>query len=95
MVLCFKDRNVLLVSPSSHDRMCVTRVGKVIALHKPRATVKLVGDGKVVENIDVSMIDAKLNSYVEVYANLALATLSTKEANARKRAWLDVMRSRI
>ncbi|MDG6907027.1 MAG: hypothetical protein JRN20_14740 [Nitrososphaerota archaeon] len=54
-----------------------------------------MGDGKVVEDIDVSMIDVELNSYVEVYANLAVGTLSTKEANARKRAWLEVMRSRI
>lgn len=75
--------------------MCITRVGKVVSLNKPKATVKLLGDGKVVEDIDVSMIDVELNSYVEVYANLALGTLSTKEANARKRAWLEVMRSRI
>ena len=75
--------------------MCITRVGKVISLYKPKATVKLVGDGKVLEDIDVSVVDAELNSYVEVYANLALAILSTKEANARKRAWLEVMRSRI
>ncbi len=90
-----KNRNALLDYPIIYKRMCITRAGKVVSLNKPKATVKLLGDGKVVEDIDVSMINVELNSYVEVYANLALATLSTKEANARKRAWLEVMRSRI
>jgi hydrogenase maturation factor len=74
--------------------MCITRVGKVVSIYKSKATVMLVGDDRIVENIDVSMIDAKPNSYIEVYANLALATLSIREANQRKRAWLEVMRSR-
>ncbi|MCL4519376.1 MAG: hypothetical protein M1587_09280, partial [Thaumarchaeota archaeon] len=91
----FENRNILLVYPSIYKLMCITRVGKVISLCKPKATVKLVGDSKVLEDIDVSMVDAELNSYVEVYANLALAILSTKEANSRRRAWLEVMRSRI
>lgn len=74
--------------------MCITRVGKVIALNKNRASVKLVGDDRIVEDIDVSMIDAPVDSYIEVYANLALSKLSVKEANSRKRIWRDVMRAR-
>ncbi len=74
--------------------MCITRVGKVISIDKSKAIVKLVGDDRIVENVDVSMVDAKPESYIEVYANLALGTLSVREANQRKRAWLEVMRSR-
>lgn len=74
--------------------MCITRVGKVLSLDKSKATVKLLGDNKIVDNIDVSMVEAGLNSFVEVYANLALGQLTAKEANERKRAWVEVMRSR-
>ncbi len=77
-----------------NDSMCITRVGKVLSLDKSKATVKLLGDNKIVDNIDVSMVEAGLNSFVEVYANLALGVLTTKEANRRKRAWVEVMRSR-
>jgi hydrogenase maturation factor len=71
--------------------MCITKVGKIVAIQKARATVKLVGDDRMVDNIDVSMVDAKVNSYVELYANLALGILSGREANQRKRTWLEVM----
>jgi hydrogenase maturation factor len=74
--------------------MCITRVGKVLSIDNSKATVKLLGDDRIVDNIDVSMIAAGLNSFVEVYANLALRVLSTKEANKRKRDWVEVMRSR-
>jgi hydrogenase maturation factor len=74
--------------------MCITRVGKVLSLSKSKATVELFGDGKLVENVDVSMVEARINSFVEVYANLALGVLSSKEANQRKRAWIAIMQSR-
>jgi hypothetical protein len=63
-------------------------------MHNSRASVKLLGDNRIVENIDVSMIDARPSSYVEVYANLALRLLSAKEASQRKKVWIEVMRAR-
>jgi hydrogenase maturation factor len=69
-------------------------VGKIISLKEERATVRLLGDERIVEDIDVSIIKAKLNSFVEVYANLALRKLTLKEAEERKLAWVEVTRSR-
>jgi hydrogenase maturation factor len=74
--------------------MCVTRPAKVLSVHNSKATVRLLGDSRIIENIDVSMIDAKQNSYVELYANLAIALLSAKEAKLRKEAWIEVIHSR-
>jgi hydrogenase maturation factor len=74
--------------------MCITRVGKILSLHNSRASVKLFGDDRIVENVDVSMIDARPSSYVEIYANLALRSLSAKEAGQRKKAWVEVVRAR-
>lgn len=74
--------------------MCITRVGKVLSLHNSKAIVKLLGDDRIIDLVDVSMINAKRNSYVEVYANLAISTLTSREADQRKRAWLEVMRTR-
>jgi hydrogenase maturation factor len=74
--------------------LCITRVGKIISLKEERATVRLLGDERIVEDIDVSIIKAKLNSFVEVYANLALRKLTLKEAEERKLAWVEVTRSR-
>lgn len=75
--------------------MCITRVGKIVSLKESKsATVRLLGDDKIVEDVDVSMIKAKLNSFVEVYANLALRKLSPTEAEERRQAWVGIMRSR-
>jgi hydrogenase maturation factor len=74
--------------------MCITRVGKVLSLDKSKATVKLLGDDRILEDIDVSMINARPNSYVEIYANLAVSVLSANEANQRKQAWIEVKRFR-
>ncbi len=75
--------------------MCITRVGKIVSLKESKsATVRLLGDGKIVEDVDVSMIKAKLNSFVEVYANLALRKLSTAEAEERSQVWVEIMRAR-
>lgn len=74
--------------------MCITRVGKIVSLDKSKAIVKLLGENRTVEDIDVSMVDARVNSFVEVYANLALKVLGSKEASERKRAWEEVMKAR-
>jgi hydrogenase maturation factor len=74
--------------------MCITRVGRILSVHNSKATVKLLGDNRVIENVDVSMITARQNSYIEIYANLALGLLSQKEASQRGKAWVEVMRAR-
>jgi hydrogenase maturation factor len=76
--------------------MCISRVGKIVSLKDNRiAAVRLLGDDRLVENIDVSMLDdVKKNSYVEVFANLALSTLPPKIALERKKAWIEVMKAR-
>jgi hydrogenase maturation factor len=74
--------------------LCITRAGKVLSVENSKAKVKLLGDSRIIEDIDVSMIGAKQEAYVEVYANLALRLLSAKEANQKKRVWIEVMRTR-
>jgi hydrogenase maturation factor len=75
--------------------LCITRVGKIISLNESKsATIRLLGDNKMVEDVDVSMIKAKLNNFVEVYANLALRKLSQTEAEERRQAWVEITRSR-
>ncbi len=74
--------------------MCISRAGKIVSLRGTRATVRLLGDGRTVDDIDISMINAEVGSYVEIFANLALGTLDPREARQRKEAWLAVARAR-
>lgn len=69
--------------------VCVTRVGKVVALSGKTASVEFF-DGRVSDSVDVSMVDADVSSFVEVYGNLALATLDRRDARERKKAWAEV-----
>jgi hydrogenase maturation factor len=70
--------------------MCITRVGKVLSVEKSRARVKIVADDRILENIDVSMINPVPNSYIEVYANLGMSVLTAEQARQRKRLWNEV-----
>jgi len=69
--------------------MCIARVGRVISLSGSKAKVEFF-DGKVVDEIDVSMISVKQGSYIEVFANLALRSLNKSEAESRRKAWLII-----
>jgi hydrogenase maturation factor len=69
--------------------MCITRVGKILSVHGNRAVVALVGDDAT-RDIDISMVSIEKNSYVEVFADFALAQLSSKEARQRKRLWREL-----
>jgi hydrogenase maturation factor len=74
--------------------MCISRIGKVLSTNKTKAKVQLLGDDRIVEDIDISLISAKVNSYVEIFANIALSTVSPSEAMKRKKMWIVVMKAR-
>lgn len=69
--------------------MCITRVGRILSIRKNRASVLFFGQ-KSPRDIDVSLVKAKKNSYVEVFADSALKELTTREAMRRKELWLEV-----
>ncbi|HYA56048.1 MAG TPA: HypC/HybG/HupF family hydrogenase formation chaperone [Nitrososphaerales archaeon] len=72
--------------------MCVTRAGKVVSASQGRARVEFF-DGRALDDVDVSVVDAKKGAFVEVFGNLALGVLSTAEAKRRKQAWAEVVRT--
>jgi hydrogenase maturation factor len=69
--------------------MCIAKVGKVLKVRRGRATVELF-DGLVVHDVDLSMVGCTKGSYIEVFANLALARLTEEDAEARRKLWLTV-----
>jgi hydrogenase maturation factor len=69
--------------------MCITRVGRVLEVRGNRALVQLVGED-VTKDIDISMVRAPKNSYVEIFADCALGRLTSNEARSRKKLWLEV-----
>jgi hypothetical protein len=72
--------------------MCVTRVGRVLSVNGGKAVVRFFDDNTM-GGVDVSMLDAKKDSYVEVFANLALSSLTAREAEKRRRAWLEIRKA--
>jgi len=74
--------------------MCISRIGKVLSTNKTKAKVQLLGDDRIVDDIDISMIDANVDSYVEVFANVALSAVTPREAMKRKKMWVAVMNAR-
>ena len=74
--------------------MCISGVGKIVSTNKSKAKVQLLGDERIVDDIDISMINAKIDSYVEVFANIAISVITTREALRRKKMWIEVMNSR-
>ena len=72
--------------------MCIARVGRVKAVTRSRAEVEFF-DGRSLDGVDVSMVGAKVGSYVEVFGNLALSQLDAAEAKRRKSAWLEVKKA--
>lgn len=72
--------------------MCITRVGKIIASSGNRATVRFLDDD-VELDVDVSMLGhVEKNSYVEVFAESAISSLTRKEAMWRKKIWIELRR---
>jgi len=72
--------------------MCVTRAGKVVSTSRGSARVEFF-DGRALDDVDVSVVDAKKGAFVEVFGNLALGVLSPAEAKRRKQAWAEVAKA--
>ena len=73
--------------------MCVTRVGMVLSIRGTSASV-LYLDGGVVGEVDVSMVNAKKGSYVEVFAEQAIGRITKKEAEFKRDLRLELNRLR-
>jgi len=72
--------------------MCVTRAGKAVSVSKGRARVEFF-DGRAMDDVDVSIVNAKKGEFVEVFGNMALSVLTASEARARKKVWGEVQRA--
>ncbi len=73
--------------------MCIARVGKILSVSKGKARVEFFDGGKM-EDVDVSVVgNTRRGSYVEVFGNLALSTLTPAEAERRRAAWAEVRRA--
>jgi len=70
--------------------MCVTRAGRVVSASGGRGRVEFF-DGRALDDVDISVVDAKRGEFVEVFGNLALSVLSASEARGKRRAW-DALR---
>jgi len=66
--------------------MCITRVGRVEVVAGGKARVAFF-DGRTLDGVDVSVVNARRGAYVEVFGNLALTILGQAEAKRRKEAW--------
>lgn len=60
-----------------------------MSLRGERALVGFL-DYDLTMDIDVSMIDARKDAYVEVFGDRAIARLTKREAEARKRIWAEL-----
>lgn len=66
--------------------MCLTFPGKIVAIKGDLASVDYGQDGTR-HNINISLIDAKIGSYVLVQGGFAIRVLTEKEAEESLQAW--------
>jgi len=66
--------------------MCLTFPGKVVAVKGEYATVDYGEDG-VRDNVNVSLVDALVGSYVLVQSGFAIKVLSKEEAEEVLDTW--------
>lgn len=71
--------------------MCLTKAARVLSLEGAKASVRFLDTGTVGE-VDVSMVDAKKDSYVEVFADRAIGRLSKREAEYKRDLRLELDR---
>jgi hypothetical protein len=70
--------------------MCVTRVGKVISVQGTRAIVRILDTGAIAD-INVSLVDAKKNAYLEIFADSAIGSLNKREAEWKSKIRSELM----
>ncbi len=73
--------------------MCITRVARVLSIQGTNASVLYLDSG-VVGEVDVSMVQAKKDSYVEVFAEQAIGRITKKEAEFKRDLRLELNRLR-
>jgi hypothetical protein len=73
--------------------MCVTRVGRVLSIQGTNASVRYLDSGAVSE-VDVSMVRAKKDSYIEIFAEQAIGRITKKEAEFKRDLRLELDRLR-
>ncbi|MGD0476787.1 MAG: HypC/HybG/HupF family hydrogenase formation chaperone [Nitrososphaerales archaeon] len=74
--------------------MCITRVGKVTSTSQGRASVDFF-DGRALDGVDVSMVEATQGDFVEVFGNLALSLVTPSDAKKRRAAWKEIREAAI
>jgi hydrogenase maturation factor len=72
--------------------MCITRAGRAVSVSRGRARVEFF-DGRALDGVDVTLVDAKKGQFVEVFGNMALSLLTPAEARSKKQAWAEVARA--
>jgi len=83
----------MIYSTKERNRsMCVTRAGRVVSASKGKARVEFF-DGRALDDVDISVVNAKKGAFVEVFGNLALGILSPAEARRRKEVWAEVAKA--
>jgi hydrogenase maturation factor len=63
--------------------MCLTRVAKIVNVEGGRAKISYL-DTRETSDVDVSMVDARKGSYVEIFANVAIGRITKKDADQRR-----------
>jgi hydrogenase maturation factor len=69
--------------------MCLTRVGRIVNIEGSRAEISYL-DNREKTEVDVSMVDARKGSYVEIFANVAIGRITKKEADHRQALQLEL-----
>jgi hydrogenase maturation factor len=63
--------------------MCLTRVARIVNVESGRAKISYL-DNRETSEVDVSMVNARKGSYVEVFANVAIGHITKKDADQRR-----------
>jgi hydrogenase maturation factor len=69
--------------------MCLTRVARIVNVEGGRAKISYL-DNRETSEVDVSMVDARRGSYVEIFANVAIGRITKKDADQRRALQLEL-----
>jgi hydrogenase maturation factor len=72
--------------------MCLTRVARIVNVEDGKAKISYL-DNRETSEVDVSMVNARKGSYVEIFANVAIGRITKKDADQRRALQLE-LRSR-
>ncbi|MEM2517554.1 MAG: HypC/HybG/HupF family hydrogenase formation chaperone [Candidatus Bathyarchaeia archaeon] len=69
--------------------MCLAIPAKVVSVQGNFAKVDF--GGGIIREVDVSLVDVKVNDYVLVHAGYAIQVLSKEEAQETLRLWSEIL----